>query len=80
MICSEFIMFLDDYVDMKIDAREIRRFEEHLQECPDCMAFLESYRLTRTLTERAFCVPAPVPAQVPPQLIQAILNARKSSS
>ena len=35
MTCREFIMFLDEYVDMKIDDRAKNRFEEHLAECPD---------------------------------------------
>jgi len=33
-----------DYLTGELDAEGALRFEEHLRECPDCVAFLNTYR------------------------------------
>jgi anti-sigma factor RsiW len=82
MNCREFTEFLDDFLfgTLPTEARAV--FEEHLAECPWCVAYLDSYRKTIQLERAALpsSENAPLPADVPEELIQAILNARARAS
>jgi anti-sigma factor RsiW len=76
MTCREFADFLDDYVtgDLPFDVRSA--FEHHLAVCVNCVRYLEQYRLSVTLGRRAFELSsAEVPADVPEDLIRAMLAA-----
>ena len=78
MTCRELTTFLDDYIDGAIGADEQARFEAHLGECEACVAYLAAYRQTIRLERGAFGHPDdPVPAGVPEELVQAILDARR---
>ena len=78
MTCQEFIDFLLDYDDGVLPADQRARFDEHLSVCPDCVNYLASYRATKAMGKSAFSVGSePLPAEVPPELIQAILSAHK---
>jgi anti-sigma factor RsiW len=77
--CRELTEFLMDYLDGVLPADEHRRLEEHLGECPDCVAYLHSYRQTARLG-RALCdeaADAP-PDGMPEDLVRAILAARRA--
>jgi anti-sigma factor RsiW len=78
MNCREFTGFLDDYLFGTLPAEERSEFEKHLAECPWCVAYLDSYQKTIALEKAAFAAPddAPLPADVPEELVQAILRAR----
>jgi anti-sigma factor RsiW len=82
MNCREFTEFLHEYLFDNLPAVERAEFEKHLAECPWCVAYLDSYQKTIQLEQEAFAAPAdaPVPADVPEELVQAILNARRSSA
>ena len=78
MTCRELIGFLADYLSGELPAEERRLFEEHLAECPDCVAYLETYETTIRLGKDAFssaqdrgC------ADAPEELVVAILAARR---
>ena len=78
MNCREFTEFLHDYLFGNLPAEERAEFDRHLAECPWCVAYLDSYRKTIELEQAAFA-PAEdelLPADVPDELIQAILLAR----
>jgi anti-sigma factor RsiW len=78
MTCSELIEFLDAYLAGDLLPEVRGRFEEHLIECRDCLAYLRSYRDTVGLLRDAYRdADEDVPADVPPQLLRAILAARK---
>jgi anti-sigma factor RsiW len=79
--CRELIDFLMDYVTGDVTAEERAHFDEHLAVCPHCVAYLQNYRETMNATKAAHnCVTnEPVP-KMPPELIQAILAARKKTS
>ena len=51
--CEQVTALLLDYVAGDLDPATILVLEQHVQNCPDCMAFLRTYResirLTRTL-------------------------------
>jgi anti-sigma factor RsiW len=72
--CRELAEFLGDYVSGELDPQRVREFERHLRACPTCVRYLDSYRQTIALGKAAFADgDAPVPADVPPALIKAIL-------
>ena len=77
--CREFVEFLADYLDGDLPPASLVEFEFHLIDCPDCVLYLKSYEATVQLGKEAFAdLDAPVPVEVPEELIQGILAARKS--
>jgi len=79
MTCREFVDFLMTYLDGELEGEPLRVFEAHLRGCEDCVAYMKSYEETIVL-ERCACEDedGPVPEDVPPQLVEAILAARKA--
>ncbi len=76
MTCREFVDVLDDYLSGSLPAPVRVKFERHLADCPDCPAYLESYRRTVRLAKAAWGDPGgPVPADVPDELLRAVLAA-----
>ena len=74
MKCRDFVEFLIDYEEGKLLADELRIFEEHMRCCPPCLKYLETYRLTIHIGRTACrCNDQSLPADVPEQLVQAIL-------
>lgn len=80
MKCREFVDFLMDYLDGSLPDPEDATFRAHIQECPGCELYLESYRETVRLGKSCCEDPeGPIPADVPEALVEAILAARKGS-
>jgi anti-sigma factor (TIGR02949 family) len=78
MTCREVIDFLMEYLSGELSASERAEFEQHLAECPDCSAYLKSYEETIKLGKAVFAdLDAPVPQDVPEELVQAILASRR---
>ena len=78
MKCRELIDFLAAYLDGELSEDVRLRFDEHLAACPECSAYLETYRETVKLAKGAFHDrDDPVPVDVPEDLIKAILSARR---
>ena len=78
MTCRDFITFLLEYRSGELSPEQRREFDAHLAECPWCVAYLNTYEQTIRLGKAAFAEPeAPVPADVPEELVQAILAARR---
>ena len=76
--CREFIEFLADYLAGALLPASQREFEFHLSDCPDCTAYLKSYQATMQLEKTAFVdLDAPVPIEVPEELIAGVLAARR---
>lgn len=81
MTCQEFIDFLMDYDEGVLPSDQRAQFDEHLSVCPDCVNYLASYRATKAMGKSAFSVGCePLPPEVPPELIQAILLAYKHAN
>jgi anti-sigma factor RsiW len=77
MTCRTFIEFLMEYLDGELPPEERAVFDEHLAECPWCVAYLQNYRQTIRLEREALADDrAPVPGDAPEELVQAILAAR----
>lgn len=78
MTCRELADFLMDYLNEELPVDVRLAFEEHLSLCPNCVAYMATYRTTIELGRRAFADDAAeVAADVPADLVRAILSARK---
>ncbi len=78
--CRELISFLMDYVDGELSPHHADVFQRHLDACPECVAYVDSYRRTTVLTKDAFGQPEEEACdEMPEDLVQAILTARRAS-
>jgi anti-sigma factor RsiW len=76
--CRECADFLADYLEDELDTAVREEFERHLTRCPNCIAYVEQYRVTIVAGQRACQEETSVDAlDVPEDLIKAILAARK---
>jgi anti-sigma factor RsiW len=78
--CREFADYMMDYLSGELSLESRAQFERHLSLCANCRKYLTSYEETVKLEKRAFeDDDAALPADVPDQLVEAILAARRSS-
>jgi anti-sigma factor RsiW len=78
MTCREIADFLMNYLDGELTQAEREVFEEHLGLCPECVTYLQTYRITVQVSHTACRTPDGNPcAEVPDRLVQAILAARR---
>ncbi len=47
--CKECIDLLYDFIEGTLDQETTKSLEEHFQECPPCISFLNTYKSTTTL-------------------------------
>jgi predicted anti-sigma-YlaC factor YlaD len=52
MSCQELVELVTDYLEGALAPGERARFDEHLDECPGCRAYLEQLRVTLRLVRR----------------------------
>jgi anti-sigma factor RsiW len=76
MTCREFAEFLDNYLAGTLLAEERNAFDRHLDVCEHCVAYLDSYRRTVDACRVLGGDQEEVPADVPDELVQAILASR----
>jgi anti-sigma factor RsiW len=77
LTCREFADFIMDYLSGDLTSDTRRQFDAHLSECSNCQKYLISYEETVRLGKRAFDnEDAAVPAEVPEELVKAILATR----
>lgn len=77
MTCRELADFIGDYLAGELPSDTRAQFEQHLRLCPNCVRYLASYDAALTLGKHAFDDDAAaVPADVPEDLVKAILAAR----
>lgn len=67
--CPEMVKFLDDYLDGLLPADLARRFEKHLEDCPGCTAFLNTYDAARRVAKVALD-----PGAMPKALRERVLS------
>ena len=77
MTCREFADFMMDYLTGELPPASRALFERHLSRCPKCPRYFEQYKATLAAGKSAFRSPDDeVPADVPEDLIQAVLASR----
>ena len=52
-------------------------FEIHVQECPPCIHYIETYKVSVELGKRCVCEDQATSGGIPEGLVKAILSARK---
>ena len=78
MTCRELIEFLDRYTSGDLSEATRAAFEGHLDECPPCKHYLDSYRETIRLGRDACEVEdREVDRKLPEDLVRAILDAAR---
>jgi predicted anti-sigma-YlaC factor YlaD len=78
LTCRDVADFVAGYLANELGPQARSLFEEHLAECPDCVAYLRGYADTVRLTKDAYAVDA-VEAGVPERLVRAIVAARRKA-
>lgn len=79
MTCKEFEDFVQTYIDEDLPAQQQAVFERHIRFCRECREYLAAYRRTIEVGRSVLTnTENPVPEDVPEDLINAILEARKS--
>lgn len=80
MTCREFAAFMMDYLSDELSPASQAQFDRHLSLCANCRNYLTSYKETVKLGKRAFTdEDAALPADVPEELVKAILVARRTT-
>lgn len=51
--CKDCVDVLRDYLDGEMSPEDEAHFKSHLEDCPPCVEFLESYRATPGLCKKA---------------------------
>lgn len=76
MKCKECIEFLMAYLDGELPAEERAKFDLHIRQCPPCVRYVETYKKTVAMSKAAMPPCTNACAELPPELIKAILAAR----
>jgi anti-sigma factor RsiW len=78
--CRDFVEVIMAFLDDELDTEQRALFDAHMVACPDCENYLDSYKTTVALG-KSICDPedadAPVPDDVPEELVQAVIAARR---
>jgi len=75
--CVEFEDFISSYFEGSLPRAQLRIFELHLKICKECREYLRAYEETIAVGKIVFNDPdAPLPDDVPEDLVKAILDAR----
>ena len=81
MTCREFVEFLWRYTSDELSPEERATFDMHLSTCPHCVKYLQSYQETIQIGKIALLEADDlVPAEVPENLVKAILAARSKAA
>ncbi len=76
--CRELADVIAAYLDGELPPTSVAAFEEHLAVCPSCVDYIDTYRETIKLGRGAFAdLDAPAPADVPKDLVAAVLAAKR---
>ncbi len=61
LMCKDVVENIMGYIDAELDHKTLEELEKHLDECPECKAFVRTYKkmleLTGKLRERTFVTP-----------------------
>ena len=79
MTCQEMIDFLLDYVEGELPKEQVDSLNEHLALCPECEAYLASYKSTVALSQLMCDDMETAPEPMPEELVTAIMDAHRAS-
>jgi hypothetical protein len=73
--CRQMVELLLDFLEDALSPDCCEQIREHLRCCPPCVTFVETYRVTITLSRRL--TPTPLPADLERRLRAAIEKCRR---
>jgi anti-sigma factor RsiW len=76
MTCRQCAELLLEYLEGDLEGERAERIRQHLEACPPCVTFMETYRITITLTRKLPC--AELPADVAQRLWAAMERCKGS--
>ena len=60
-MCKDLVENIMDYIDNELDMKTLEELERHAGECPECRAFIDTYKrmldLTGKLKDKSFVTP-----------------------
>ena len=71
--CKQVTQLIMDYINSQLDSEQTRIFEEHLRDCKDCLAFLNTYKKT------VEGVRSMKPEDIPQKIIERVRNSLMKS-
>ena len=81
MTCRELIDVLDRYLSGELPVFQSRTIDGHLAECPDCRAYLATYRQTTSVARVALVLSDDqFVGAIPESLVKAILQSQRGSA
>ena len=66
MTCKDVIEILSDYLEEALSPAAMARLEQHLRDCPPCIAYLNTFRRSRELAGEVSQV------EMPPEMKQRL--------
>ncbi len=60
LTCEDVIGMLIDYLDASLTPETVAAFDRHLDTCPECIAYVNTYEKTRKLTGRSLQITMPL--------------------
>ncbi|QPJ61823.1 MAG: zf-HC2 domain-containing protein [Candidatus Nitronauta litoralis] len=78
--CRECLELLNDYIDGSLDPEVKESLEEHLKDCPPCIAFLNTYKSTTEITSKTLSeieIPAVVQEKLREFVTQTLKDQKK---
>ena len=79
MTCRELLDFIMAYLDGELSNDQSQVFESHIALCRNCDAYVQTYRKTQELIAALCDDDDEVPDEVPEELVQGILDARRKA-
>ena len=73
MTCRECVELLMAFLDGELDAALCEHFRQHLERCPPCVTYVETYQITVRLSRKLAC------SEVPPDVAERLLAALKQA-
>lgn len=70
--CHRCLELLIDYVTREMSEEDLAVLDAHFEHCPPCLVYLNSYKVTITVTRQL-----PREAPIPPELEERLLAALK---
>jgi anti-sigma factor RsiW len=69
MTCRECTELLIDFLAGELDAERLELIRRHLESCPPCVTYVETYKITIRLTRQLSC------GELPPDVAQRLRAA-----
>ncbi|HTE06770.1 MAG TPA: zf-HC2 domain-containing protein [Planctomycetota bacterium] len=79
MTCHHVIDFLAAYLAHELPPEEQAEFSRHIEACPPCVHYLRTYEATILLERGVLRPPEHEAPSLPPELLAAVLAARRKS-